>query len=122
MTTPIPGFEEVEPLAEPNYYRLRISDTTQGAAIGTALAIALANGLIHYGAPEARRDPTTGAVSWTVKITDPNGVDKFADQGDYIVLTYHGDQMCCIELQNGPDGKYNNPRYSDTFPEEETGS
>lgn len=115
MTTPIEGFSQVEPLIQPSYCVLQIDNTTQGMAIGQALVAAVSAGVISYGAPEIRSNPETGQVEWTIKITEPSGVDHFAGQGDYIVLTYHGENLARIELYNSPTGKYSNPPLSDRF-------
>ncbi|WP_044109863.1 hypothetical protein [Mycobacterium canetti] len=117
MSSPIVRFEAIEPVATPTYYRLRISsDAADRAAIDKALHEAVTKRFIDYAALETRRDRKTGLPKTTVRITDSNGTDYLADDGDSVVLTYHGDTFADITLYNGPNSKRTtNRRLSELF-------
>lgn len=121
MTSPMPGFEAIAPLAQPNYFRLRIteSDADQDA-LRKAVKEAVSARLIAYAGMEYRANRQDGQAEIRIKLTDTNGTDYYGDAGDSVVLTYHGDTLAAITLYNGPDGvRTTNRKYSELFPADE---
>ncbi|WP_094359895.1 hypothetical protein [Mycobacterium marinum] len=118
MTTPMPGFEAIDPIAQPKYFRLRITDDDAAQdALRKAIKDAVAKSVIAYTAIEYRTNRATGQTSTMIKLTDNNGTDYFGDIGDSLVLTYHGDALVEVSIYNGPDGvRTTNRAYSELFP------
>ncbi|MBY0442026.1 MAG: hypothetical protein K2Q25_07815 [Mycobacteriaceae bacterium] len=70
------------PAVTPEYWALRIDGTAQGAAIAQAMQAALAFG--YSG--EIKIYMANETPTWRLQITDTQGVDQIAYQGDWMVL------------------------------------
>lgn len=115
MTSPVTGFATgtlIQPLTD---WWLQISGTAQGVEISQALEYAVEQGAISAGVAGMYRVPGQNPV-WRIQKTDLNGVDTFATQGDYIVITATSDgAITDLKLYNGPDGPYSNPVFANLY-------
>ncbi|MGV7585221.1 hypothetical protein PJN38_24165 [Mycobacterium kansasii] len=109
----IPGFADVVPFQQSAYKALCITGSDESTiAVKRGLQYAMAQGFILYGAAELTTEG--GSLSWRIKITTLDGQDRFADPGDYLVIS-----DTALRIYNGPNGKRNNPNYADYFPAED---
>lgn len=111
MTNPAPidGFDPVTPVQTPTYRKLQIVGPGQGTQIETAISAAVDAGVIAVGHVNIK------SVGYQVQINE-----TFAGVGDFMVIGTVTDddnttQIVSVALYNGPDGKYDNPRYTDAF-------
>lgn len=113
MDQDIPGFADVVPFQRSAYKALQIAGTDESTiAVKHGLQYAMAQGFIIYGAAELTTEG--GSLSWRIKITTLDGQDRFADPGDYLVLS-----DTALRIYNGPNGRRNNPSFADYFPAED---
>jgi hypothetical protein len=114
MSSPITGFNSATPSTTISYWSMQINGTAQGVEIGQLLEGAVDKGVIANGTTKVNKPDDT--LTWTISITDLNGVDSFCSTGDWIVYgANEAGDIVSIGFYNGQSGKYGNPPYSGAF-------